>query len=170
MIEKRSLLTGAGAVIAGRAVVSRLVLLKLRRDVRRLNDGDYRPLLSGYAEDAVMRFNTGPHRWSGEHRGKPAIERFLQNFTAAGVQGELTEIWMSGPPWALTMAARFNDGATGADGEELYANRVAMVVRTRWGKIVEHDDFFLDTGRIVSFENKLRARGVEPAGDRGGGA
>jgi ketosteroid isomerase-like protein len=164
MTDKRSILIGAGAAIAGRALVSRLVLLKLRRDVRRLNDGDYGPLLAGYGDDAVLRFNDGPHRWSGEHRGKPAIERFLKNFTSAGLRGELRTIWMAGPPWAITMAARFDDAAVGPDGEELYANRVAMVVRTRWGKIVEHDDFYLDTGRIVAFEEKLRALGIEPAG------
>jgi ketosteroid isomerase-like protein len=163
MIDKRSMAIGAGAAIAGRALLPHLLLLKLRRDVRRLNAGDYRPLLAGYADDAVMRFNAGPHRWSGEHRGKPAIERFLQNFTAAGIRGELSEIWIAGPPWALTMAARFDDQATAADGEELYANRVAMVLRTRWGKVVEHDDFFIDTARIAAFEEKLRARGVQPA-------
>jgi len=96
MIDKRSMLIGAGAAIAGRALLPHVVLLKLRRDVRKLNDGDYRSLLSGYAEDAVLRFNEGPHRWSGEHRGKAAIERFLQNFTKAGVRGEISKIWLAG--------------------------------------------------------------------------
>jgi hypothetical protein len=36
------------------------------------------------------------------------------------------------------------------------------VARTRWGKIVEHDDFYADTGRIVALDEKLRALGVEP--------
>jgi ketosteroid isomerase-like protein len=163
VIDKRSMLIGAGAAVAGRALLPHLVLLKLRRDVKRLNDGDYGPLLAGYADDAVLRFHAGPHRWSGEHRGKPAIERFFKNFTAAGVRGQLGTIWIAGPPWAFTMAGMFEDAATGPGGEELYANRVAIIVRTRWGKIVEHDDFFMDTGRIVAFEEKLSALGVEPA-------
>ena len=120
MIDKRSLMLGAGAAIAGRAVAARLILLKLRRDVRRLNEGDYRGLLSGYAEDAVLRFR------------------------------------------ALTLAARFDDRATGADGEPLYAIRVMMMVRTRWGRIAEQEDFYLDTGRIDAFEEKLRMLGIEP--------
>ena len=33
-------------------------------------------MLSGYADGAVLHFNEGPHRWSGAHTGKPAIERF----------------------------------------------------------------------------------------------
>ena len=162
MIDKRSMLLGAGAAIAGRAVLPRLILLKLRRDVRRLNAGDYRPLLAGYDDDAVLRFNQGPHRWSGDYRGKPAIERFLRDFVGAGLTGEVRTVWIGGPPWALTLVARFDDRATGPDGQELYANRVVIVARTRWGKIVEHDDFYVDTARIVAPEEKLQQLGVEP--------
>jgi ketosteroid isomerase-like protein len=162
MIHKRSLLAGAGAAIAVRAVLPRLALLKLRSDVRRLNSGDYKPLLAGYADDAVLHFNDGPHRWSGDYRGKPEIERFLREFTAAGLQGEIRELWIAGPPWALTLIARFDDRATGPNGDELYANRVTIVARTRWGKIVEHEDFYEDTGRILAFDEKLREIGIDP--------
>jgi ketosteroid isomerase-like protein len=164
VIDKRSLLAGAAAAVAGRALLGRLVLTKLRRDLARLNAGDYRALLAGYADDAVLHFNEGPHRWSGEHRGKPAIERFLRNFTGAGLRGEIRTIWTSGPPWALILVVRFDDWAAGPGGEELYANRTVIVARTRWGKIVEQDDFYLDTGRIAALEEKLVALGVTPAG------
>jgi ketosteroid isomerase-like protein len=162
MIHKRSLLAGAGAAIAARAFLQRLALLKFRNDVRKLNAGDYESLLAGYADDAVLHFNEGPHRWSGDHRGKAAIERFLREFTAAGVQGEIRALWMLGPPWAMTLIARFDDRATGPDGEELYANRAAIVARTRWGKIVDHEDFYQDTGRIQAFEERLRSLGMGP--------
>jgi ketosteroid isomerase-like protein len=162
LIDKRSVAVGAGAAIAGRALLTRLLLMKLRRDTARLNAGDYHALLAGYADDAVLHFNEGPHRFSGDHRGKPAIERFLREFTAAGLQGEIGRLWIGGPPWALTLVARFDDHATGPGGEELYANHVVIVARTRWGKIVEHEDFYLDTARIVAFEEKLRALGVAP--------
>jgi ketosteroid isomerase-like protein len=162
LTDKRSLVAGAGAVIAGRALLTRLIAVKLRRDLRRLNDGEYRPLLAGYADDAVLHFNEGPHRWSGDHRGKPAIERFLREFTAAGLRGEIGEFWIGGPPWAMTLVARFDDRATGPAGEELYANRTVIVARTRWGKIVEQDEFYADTGRIVSLEEKLSALGLGP--------
>jgi ketosteroid isomerase-like protein len=162
MIHKSSLLAGAGAAIAIRALLPRLALLKLRSDVRRLNAGDYQALLAGYADDAVQHFNDGPHRWAGDHRGKPEIEGFLREFTAAGLKGEIRELWIAGPPWALTLIARFDDRATGPDGEELYANRVTIVARTRWGKIVEHEDFYEDTGRILAFDQKLRELGIGP--------
>ena len=162
MIDKRSAMVGAGAAIAGRAILPHLILLKLRRDVRRLNAGDYQPLLSGYAENAVLHFNEGPHRWSGQHRGKPAIERFLRNYVKAGLTGEIGQAWVGGPPWALSAVVRFDDRATGPNGEDLYANHVLIVVRTRWGRIVEHEDFYIDTARIDALEEKLRALGVEP--------
>jgi ketosteroid isomerase-like protein len=153
-------LLGAGAA---RALLLRVILLKLGRDVRRLNAGDHRPLLAGYAQDAVLHFNEGPHRWSGEHRGKAEIDRFLRDFIRAGLEGEIRKLWVAGPPWALTVVIRFDDWAAGPDGEEIYANRTVLVARTRWGKIVEHEDFYLDTGRILRLEEKLRELGVTPA-------
>jgi len=114
------------------------------------------------ATHPVLHFNDGPHRWSGDYRGKPAIERFLREFTAAGLQGEIREVWVAGPPWALTLIARFDDRAVGPNGEELYGNRVTIVARTRWGKIVEHEDFYEDTGRLVAFDEKLRELGIGP--------
>lgn len=161
-LHLRSMLVGAGAAVLARNLLTQVILSKLRNDVQRLNAGDYESLLSGYADDAVLRFHEGPHRWSGEYRGKPALERFLRNFTSAGLQGEVRTLWIGGPPWALTLVARFDDRATGPDGEELYANRTVILARTRWGKIVEQEDFYEDTGRIVELEHRLRALGVEP--------
>ncbi len=157
---------GATGALAARALLVRALRLKLGSDIAKLNTGDYRPLLNGYADDAVLVFNDGRHRWAGEHRGRAAIERFLQDFTAAGLQGELSELHIAGPPWALTMMARFDDRATGPDGEELYRNRVAILVRTRWGKIVRHEDFYEDTARIEELDRRLSELGIAPVGER----
>jgi len=77
-------------------------------------------------------------------------------------QGEIKELWIGGPPWALTLVARFDDVARAPDGEQIYANRTCLVVRTRWGKIVEHEDFYEDTGRILELEARLRELGIMP--------
>lgn len=151
---------GAAAVIGARALVRQTLLAKLRGDVAKLNAGDHGPLLAGYAEDAVLHFNDGDHRWAGVHRGKPAIERFLQDFVGAGLQGEIVELWAFGPLWRLTLLARFDDQATRPDGEVLYRNRVVILARTRFGRIVEQHDFYEDTGRIVELERRLRELGV----------
>jgi hypothetical protein len=36
------------------------------------------------------------------------MDRFLQNFTAAGIQGEIRQVATSGPLWAMTLWARFD--------------------------------------------------------------
>lgn len=160
-----NVLAGMGVAVVGRAAVRQLLLAKLRRDVARLNEGDHRPFLAGFADDAVLRFAPGEHRWAGDHRGKPAIERFLRMFVDAGLQGRILDLWFGGPPWAMMIVVRFDDRADGPDGRQIYANRTAIVVRTRWGRIVEQQDFYEDTGRIDAFDRRLRElrRDVEPS-------
>ncbi len=151
---------GALGAVAARRLLVRALLFKLRRDVRALNAGDHRPLLAGYADDAVLLFNDGPHRWAGEHRGKPAIERFLRDFVAAGITGEIIDLLIAGAPWRMTLIVRFDDEAHGPGGELLYSNRTLLLARTRWGKIVWQQDFYEDTERIAAFDANLLERGV----------
>lgn len=158
----KSVFTGAALAVAARALLPQLLLVKFGRDVERLNAGDHSTLLAAYADDAVLRFNDGDHRWAGEWTGKPAIDRFLQNFTAAKVQGEISQLAISGPPWALTMWVRFDDHADGPDGTRLYENRTVLVLRTKWGKVVDQEDFYVDTGGILAFDRKLTELGVAP--------
>jgi len=163
MRNRASLLAGFVAALGFRALLTRLILLRLRRDLKRLNAGDYGPFLAAFAEDAVLRFNDGAHRWAGDHRGRAAIERFLKDFTSAGLQGEIRGLWAFGPPWALTLLARFDDEAKAPDGELIYANEVAIVARTRWGRIVEQEDFYRDSARIEALERRLQELGVPAA-------
>ena len=153
---------GAAGAFGARAALHRAMLAKFRSDVRKLNDGRHESLLAAYADDAVLRFNDGDHRWAGDHRGRDAIGRFLRDFTGAGLQGEVKDLFIAGPPWALAAIVRFDDHAV-HDGVETYRNRTVLVIRTRWGRIVEHSDFYEDTERIVRFEKKLRELGIEPA-------
>ena len=147
----------AGTVLAltARALMCRVLLFKLRRDVRALNAGDIQPLLANFAQDAVMRFNDGEHRWAGEHRGKVAIAAFLQSFVDAGLQGRVSELFVSGPPWRLTLIARFDDHASDSTGAEIYRNRTILLARSHWGRIVSQEDFYEDTERIVALERRL---------------
>jgi ketosteroid isomerase-like protein len=159
-MHPKSAIAGAALAAAGRVLLPRLLLVKFGRDVARLNAGDHSTLLDAYADDAVLRFNDADHRWAGDWVGKAGIDRFLQNFTAAKLQGEIRQIALSGPPWALTMWVRFDDHADGPDGARLYENRTVLVMRTRWGKVVDHEDFYVDTERIVAFDRKLDELGV----------
>lgn len=155
-------LVGCAAATAVRPTLRYLLWARLRRDLQALNAGDYRPLLANYTDDAVLRFHYGQHRWSGEHRGKPAIEHFLRNFTAAGLQGEIRQLIVAGSPWRMTVIVRFDDHATSPGGQELYRNRAVLLIRTRWGRIIEHEDFYEDTNRIDTLETQLQSLGMHP--------
>lgn len=156
-----NVLVGAALALAARAALPRILLLKFGPAVAKLNEGDYQPLLDNYADDFVLHFHEGPHRWSGDWIGKAGMDRFLQNFTGAGVQGEIKAIATSGPLWALTMWVRFDDHVDGPDGTRLYENSTVLVLRTRWFKVVEQHDFYVDTERITALEGKLAELGVE---------
>ena len=158
----KCLVLGVTLTVVARGLMIRLLLLKFGRDVRKLNAGDHSSLLAAYHDDFVLHFHTGDHRWSGDWVSKKAMDRFLQNFTAARIQGEIRQIAISGPPWAMTLWARFDDHADGPDGTRIYENRTVLVLRTRWGKIVEQDDFYIDTERFLTFDRALAELGVQP--------
>ncbi|MET0819890.1 MAG: hypothetical protein ABWY58_02915 [Aeromicrobium sp.] len=152
-------LAGVALTVVLRAVALRILLIKLRRDVAALSSGDYRPLLSGFASDAVLEFHEGDHRWSGTYAGRDRIETFLRRFVDAGLHGDIRQIWCGGWPWSMTVVARFDDAAD-LDGEHLYDNQTVLVCRTRWGRIVHQADYYADTQRIVDFDRRLTARGL----------
>jgi ketosteroid isomerase-like protein len=156
-----NLLAGAALALGARALLPRLLLLQFKPGVDRLNAGDHSGLLDNYAEDFVLHFHQGPHRWAGDWVGKAGMDRFLQNFTAAGIQGEIKSIAISGPPWAMTMWVRFDDHADAPDGTRIYDNHTVLVLRTRWGKVVEQHDYFADTAAILALDNALAELGVE---------
>jgi ketosteroid isomerase-like protein len=156
-----NLLAGAALGLAARAALPRLLLLKFASSVEKLNAGDYKPLLDNYADDFVLHFHEGPHRWSGDWIGKAAFDAFLQNFTAARIQGEIKAMATSGPLWSMTMWVRFDDHADGPDGTRIYENSTVLVLRTRWFKVVEQHDFYVDTERITALDDKLAELGVE---------
>ena len=159
-MKLRSMLAGAALALAARAALPRLLMLRFAPSVAKLNAGDHKPLLDAYADDFVLHFNDGPHRWAGDWVGKERMDEFLQMFTAAGIQGEIKGIATSGPLWALTMWVRFDDHADAPDGTRIYENSTVLVLRTRWGKVVEQHDFYVDTQKIVDFERQLEERGI----------
>jgi ketosteroid isomerase-like protein len=163
-----ALIAGAGfaAALALRALLARAILHRLRKAVAALNEGDYRPVLASFASDAVLRFNEGTHRWAGEHHGTAEIERFLQNFVAAGIEGEIVEVAFAGPPWRMSLIARFDDHAADPLGVEIYRNRTVLWARMRWGRIIWQGDFYEDSERIGRFDARLSELGIAPVGAR----
>jgi ketosteroid isomerase-like protein len=163
-----NVLVGAALALVARAALPRLLLLKFAPSMAKLNAGDYKPLLDNYADDFVLHFHEGPHRWSGDWIGKAGFDAFLQNFTAAGIRGEIVSMTTSGPLWSMTLWVRFDDHAEAPDGTRIYENSTVLLLRTRWFKVVEQHDFYVDTQAILDLDRKLEELGVEavpaPAG------
>lgn len=128
----------------------------IRRNLEALRRGDPGPLLAGYADDAVLVF-PGTSSWSGEHRGKAAIEAFLHRFLEAGIVGEAHDIVVNGPPWRTTVCMVFLDHALDDAGDVVYENRAVIFGRIVWGKIVYHEDFE-DTQKAEAFDAYLARR------------
>jgi ketosteroid isomerase-like protein len=127
----------------------------LRRAIRRINEGDIGPMLSSYADDAVLVF-PGESSWGGEHRGRDAIEAFLRRFARVRLQFEAHEIVVSGWPWSATLWVRFSDHAKAPDGTAVYENRGVIYAKTRWGKIGLQEDVE-DTPNVAAFDESLAA-------------
>jgi ketosteroid isomerase-like protein len=128
----------------------------IRKNIRALRSGDLRPLLSGYADDALLVF-PGVSSWSGEHKGRLAIERFLNRFVRVGLSGEVEEILVNGPPWRTVICVVFVDMAKDPGGNVVYDNRVVLFARARWGKVTYQEDF-LDTQRVEAFDRYLESK------------
>jgi ketosteroid isomerase-like protein len=133
-----------------------IVAPMLRRAVRRINAGDIGPMLSSFADDAVLVF-PGDHSWSGEYRGKEAIRGFLERFVEVGLRLEPHEILVKGWPWNTTVMLRFTNEARDESGNVVYANRGAIFARAAWGKIKYQEDYE-DTQKVVAFDRYRESR------------
>ena len=136
----------------------------IRRNIRRLTAGDYRPALAMFAADAELRF-PGDNTWARQHRpvpehgraphathrGRAEIEAFLLRFVDEGLQMEVEDILVNGPPWNLRAAAIVHDWIPGPDGGDRYANRAVLYVRSVWGRIRVQEDYE-DTQRVAALD------------------
>jgi ketosteroid isomerase-like protein len=138
----------------------------IRRNIARLNQGDHRPALAMFAEDATLTF-PGDNSWSRmfrepepgrqagrTHRGKAEIEAFLVRYVEHGLQMEVEDVLVNGPPWNARAAAVVHDWIPGRDGQDIYNNRAVIFVRTRWGRIRSEEDFE-DSERSAAFDRHL---------------
>ena len=98
----------------------------IRRNIAALNAGDHGPALAMFADDLQFSF-PGDNSWATEfrplergrqshvtHRGRAEMERFLQRFVDAGIQMEVEDILVNGPPWNMRAAVRCHVWSPGA--------------------------------------------------------
>ena len=156
----RRVALGLLALPAAQAAYAATYRAVLRRTVPKLMAGDVDAFLRFYADDATLMF-PGDNSWGPVYRGKDEIRAFLERFLRVGLQGELREVFVSGPPWDTTACVRFDDQATAPDGTRVYENRAVIVLRARWGKILS-EEVFEDTEKVAAFDRWLEAN--EPVG------
>ena len=110
----------------------------LRRNLGRLWAGDPGPLLATYADDVHFVF-PGRSSWAADLRGRDEVERWLRRFLRVGLQFEVHEILVAGPPWNTTVCLWFTDRLTAPDGEVVYVNRGTIMTKIAWGKATYYE-------------------------------
>lgn len=139
----------------------------IRRNIRQANEGHYGSALAMLAPDATLTF-PGDNSWSRQfrepvadryphptHVGRNEIEAFLRRYAEHNIQMEIEDILVNGPPWNLRIAVRVNDWIQDDAGTERYTNRAVLMVRSRWGKVVQQEDYE-DTERVRALDARRR--------------
>jgi len=145
----------------------------LRHGIRRLNAGDPSFLLRFAAPDAEIVF-PGENSWAQMHRpiqrgrqphathkGIEECRSFAERFVAEGVQFEIEDILVNGPPWNTRVALRAHDFVAD-DHDDIYNNRVVAFIEMRWGRLHRWEDYE-DTERIAAWDEASAAAGFNPS-------
>ncbi len=147
----------------------------LRHAIRRLNAGDPGLVLRLASPHAELAF-PGDNSWATmfrpvmkgrerhvTHRGIDECRAFAQRFADEGVQFDIEDILVNGPPWNTRVALRVNDfipaHPTDPGGPDRYNNRAVAFLTIRWGRLVAWEDYE-DTERVAAWD---RAREPERA-------
>lgn len=141
----------------------------LRHSIRKLNAGDYSLLLKMASPDFELVFPGDnswstmfrPHRAGREahvtHRGIDEGTAFAERFVREGIQFEVEDILVNGPPWNTRIAVRAHDFIPGDDGDR-YHNRALLFLETRWGRLVRWEDYE-DTQRTEAWDRRREGVG-----------
>ena len=133
--------------------------------MRNLNAGNIKPTTALDAPDVELTF-PGDNSWADEfrpfergrqahvtHRGTAEMARFLQRYVAAGIQMEVEDVLVNGPPWNMRAAVRVHVWSPGEPGDR-YTNRAVLFVTATWGKLRTQEDYE-DTQRAAAFDALL---------------
>jgi len=137
----------------------------LRRSVNNLNKGDYASLLKMASPDFELAF-LGENSWAtmfrpqqlgrephATHRGVEEAMAFADRFVAEGIQFEIEDILVNGPPWNTRIALRVRDFVPGSDGQpDMYNNRAVLFLEVRWGRLIRWEDYE-DTERVAAWDH-----------------
>jgi ketosteroid isomerase-like protein len=136
----------------------------MRHSIEKLNQGDYSMLLR-MAEPELALVFPGDNSWATmfrphqrgrtahiTHQGIEEAVAFADRFVAQGIQFEIEDILVNGPPWNTRIALRVRVFVPGADGEDDdYNNRAVAILETRWGRLIRWEDYE-DTERVADWD------------------
>lgn len=131
-----------------------LANLILSRNMARLREGDYRPLLRSDAKNVRFRF-PGDSSFAADLVGKDALEEWLKRFVDVGLQIYPDEVILQGLPWRSTICVR---GTVFLDehGRRVYNNRYVLWGHTCWGLVTDYE-VYEDTQEAKRFDEHLTA-------------
>jgi ketosteroid isomerase-like protein len=146
----------------------------IRHSISKLNQGDPSLLLRMAAPDVELAF-PGDNSWAAMHRpvdkgrqrhvthsGVDECAAFARRFVEEGIQFEIEDILVNGPPWNLRIALRAHNFIPVAGQSDAYNNRAVAFMEIRWGRLKRWEDYE-DTQRVAAWDTARREAGVTPA-------
>lgn len=148
----------------------------MRYSVNKLNRGDYSLLLKLASPNFELAF-PGDNSWATmfrpqvlsrqrhvTHRGIDEASAFADRFVHEGIQFQIEDILVNGPPWNTRIALRVNGFIPTPDGgPDRYSNRAILLLEVRWGRLVRWEDYE-DTQRVATYDATMT--GAIPQGTR----
>ena len=140
----------------------------VRHSISGLNQGDPSLLLRLASADAELAF-PGDNSWAAMHRpvekgrhrhvthqGIDECRSFAERFVSEGIQFEIEDILVNGPPWKLRVAVRTHDFITSSTGgDDVYNNRAVLFLELRWAHLVRWEDYE-DTERVATWDEQRK--------------
>jgi ketosteroid isomerase-like protein len=135
----------------------------VRHSITKLNQGDPTMLLKMATPSVELAF-PGDNTWArmfrpvekgrkrhSTHRGIEECRAFAQRFVDEGIQFEIEDILVNGPPWNTRIGLRAQSFIPGQSGDT-YNNRALAVLELRWGRLVRWEDYE-DSERVAAWDN-----------------
>lgn len=137
----------------------------MRHSISKLNEGDY-ALLRRLAHPTFELTFPGDNSWSTmfrpanpgrhrhvTHRGIGEASAFADRYIAEGLQFQIEDILVNGPPWDTRIALRVHDFVPGPAGQpDRYNNRAVLFLEVRWGRVVRWETYE-DTERVTAWDD-----------------
>jgi ketosteroid isomerase-like protein len=141
----------------------------MRHSIKKLSSGDYSLMLKMADPNFELAF-PGQNSWStmfrpqelgrqahATHRGLDEATAFADRFVAEGIQFQIEDILVNGPPWKTRIALRVHNFIPGSNGAgDEYCNRAVLFLEVRWGRLVRWEDYE-DTQRVAAWDRSKAA-------------